>query len=217
MTGLDYERFRNYSPSLGTWISQDPAGYINGANTYQFVGSGPVAGVDPTGLDAALPVVQKPVLIGKGSKHPLSGGRYYINYHYSQDLGDVITDGENPSHLSEFELAGKILAGLTKLSGVGEIIRDMAKLINDNGQGRWVFHGQAWPEITKVRFCKSGKLQSVSVNETPGRPVVWRQDTSEHGQLGGGFVVSGDLDQDREFFHSLFDVIQELVKSSGGG
>ncbi len=42
VTGLYYERARWYSPSLGTWISQDPAGYINGADTYQFVGDGPL-------------------------------------------------------------------------------------------------------------------------------------------------------------------------------
>ncbi len=48
-TGLYYERARWYSPSLGTWISQDPAGYINGANTYQFVGSDPVGRFDRTG------------------------------------------------------------------------------------------------------------------------------------------------------------------------
>ncbi len=50
VTGLYYERARWYSPSLGTWISQDPAGYINGADTYQFVGDGPVGRVDPWGL-----------------------------------------------------------------------------------------------------------------------------------------------------------------------
>ena len=49
VTGLYYERNRNYSPSLGTWTSQDPAGYINGANTYQFVMSNPVGSVDASG------------------------------------------------------------------------------------------------------------------------------------------------------------------------
>ena len=52
VTGLYYERARWYSPSLGTWISQDPAGYINGANTYQFVGGDPANAVDPAGLEA---------------------------------------------------------------------------------------------------------------------------------------------------------------------
>ncbi len=49
-TGLYYARNRNYSPTLGRWINQDPAGYINGANTYQFVMSNPVGNVDPWGL-----------------------------------------------------------------------------------------------------------------------------------------------------------------------
>ena len=50
VTGLYYSRNRNYSPSLGVWISQDPAGYINGADTYQFVLSNPVGNADPEGL-----------------------------------------------------------------------------------------------------------------------------------------------------------------------
>ena len=47
-TGLSYNR--NYSPSLAAWTSQDPAGFINGADTYQFVLSSPVGNVDATGL-----------------------------------------------------------------------------------------------------------------------------------------------------------------------
>ena len=43
-------RNRNYDPSLGRWINQDPAGYINGANTYQCVESNPVNAVDLWGL-----------------------------------------------------------------------------------------------------------------------------------------------------------------------
>ncbi len=50
VTGLYDERFRNYLPGLGTWISQDPLSYVNGANTHRFVGSGPVDSVDPSGL-----------------------------------------------------------------------------------------------------------------------------------------------------------------------
>jgi RHS repeat-associated protein len=50
VTGLYYARNRNYSPTLGRWINQDPAGYINGANTYQFVMSNPLNKLDPWGL-----------------------------------------------------------------------------------------------------------------------------------------------------------------------
>ena len=50
VTGLYYGRARWYSTSLGRWISQDPAGYVNGANAYQFVIGDPVGMSDPFGL-----------------------------------------------------------------------------------------------------------------------------------------------------------------------
>ena len=37
------------APSLGRWMEQDPAQFINGANTYQFVNSSPVGNVDASG------------------------------------------------------------------------------------------------------------------------------------------------------------------------
>ena len=42
---------RNYSPTLGRWMQQDPAGYIDGANIYTFVVDHPESTVDPTGFD----------------------------------------------------------------------------------------------------------------------------------------------------------------------
>ena len=50
VSGLYYERFRNYSPSLGIRNSQYPLSHVNGANTYQFVMSNPVGKVDPSGM-----------------------------------------------------------------------------------------------------------------------------------------------------------------------
>lgn len=41
---------RDQSPSLGRWVLQEPAGYVDGADLYQFVGSDPTAAVDPSGL-----------------------------------------------------------------------------------------------------------------------------------------------------------------------
>jgi RHS repeat-associated protein len=58
VTGLCYERFRNYSPTLGTWRSQDPLGFINGANTYQFVNSSPVGSLDAEGLAVTIKAIK---------------------------------------------------------------------------------------------------------------------------------------------------------------
>ena len=64
VTGLYYERFRNYSPTLGRWTSQDPLGYVNGANTYQFVNSSPVGNVDAEGFSHVRTVVDRVSLLG---------------------------------------------------------------------------------------------------------------------------------------------------------
>ncbi len=56
ITGLYYGRARWYSASLGRWISQDPAGYVDGANGYQMESSGPVERVDALGLKTVTDV-----------------------------------------------------------------------------------------------------------------------------------------------------------------
>jgi uncharacterized protein RhaS with RHS repeats len=41
---------RELDPTLGRWIQQDPAGYVDGKNLYQFVSGTPVVRRDPLGL-----------------------------------------------------------------------------------------------------------------------------------------------------------------------
>lgn len=42
---------RWYSPTLGHWLSRDPAGYSGGPNLYEYCSSDPVGLNDPSGLD----------------------------------------------------------------------------------------------------------------------------------------------------------------------
>jgi len=51
--GLDYLRFRYYSPGLGRFMSQDPLGYPGGPspNLYAYAGDDPVDALDPFGLN----------------------------------------------------------------------------------------------------------------------------------------------------------------------
>jgi RHS repeat-associated protein len=48
-TGLHYNRYRYYDPSVGRFISQDPIGYEGGLNLYQYVPN-PIGWTDPRGL-----------------------------------------------------------------------------------------------------------------------------------------------------------------------
>ncbi len=49
-TGLNHFDARDYNPSLGKWMHQDPAGFIDGMNTYQYESSRPIGLLDPRGL-----------------------------------------------------------------------------------------------------------------------------------------------------------------------
>ncbi len=49
-TGLHYMRNRWYDPEGGRFVSEDPAGFIDGINLYTFAGNDPINGVDPFGL-----------------------------------------------------------------------------------------------------------------------------------------------------------------------
>jgi RHS repeat-associated protein len=60
--------FRAYSPDIGRWLSEDPAGFVDGPNKFQFVRNAPTSVVDPTGLssecrDAALAHFKKCVVV----------------------------------------------------------------------------------------------------------------------------------------------------------
>lgn len=49
-TGLHYNYFRDYDPSIGRYGESDPIGLRGGLNTYSYVTGSPLAHVDPSGL-----------------------------------------------------------------------------------------------------------------------------------------------------------------------
>ncbi len=53
-SGLYNFRNRDYNPTLGRWIQQDPAGYVDGLNIYQQEMSKPVDAVDASGLKTVV-------------------------------------------------------------------------------------------------------------------------------------------------------------------
>lgn len=48
--GLYHVRYRWYDPLNGTWISKDPAGYVDGSSLFSYLASTPLVELDPYGL-----------------------------------------------------------------------------------------------------------------------------------------------------------------------
>lgn len=48
-----YMRARYYDAGTGRFISEDPAGFVDGPNLYAYVGGNPIVAVDPSGLSSA--------------------------------------------------------------------------------------------------------------------------------------------------------------------
>jgi RHS repeat-associated protein len=128
VTGLYYARNRNYDPALGRWINQDPAGYINGANTYQFVMSNPVVNVDPWGLWSLWNIFSWPIwhsvpanAAKEAAGHAVGGGEFcgaaealrplakpgiFANARLSYDLTHGIDFTEDPLYQGLYAIAG---------------------------------------------------------------------------------------------------------------
>jgi RHS repeat-associated protein len=49
-TGLHYNYFRDYDPSIGRYVESDPIGLAAGPNTYAYAGANPLNASDATGL-----------------------------------------------------------------------------------------------------------------------------------------------------------------------
>ena len=70
--GLIYNRARYLHPVLGRFLQRDPLGYVDGMSMYEYVRSGPVGRLDPTGRRFTNEIPNPP----RGTRTPLGTNKY---------------------------------------------------------------------------------------------------------------------------------------------
>lgn len=93
-TGLHYNRYRYYDPSLGRYISEDPAGNLPDLNVFRYA-INPIVGLDPLGLlhtvtNASFTPVGKPAV-------PLGDNGTIVSTFDEQTMRDVVDPNQTPN------------------------------------------------------------------------------------------------------------------------
>ena len=91
-TGLNYNYFRDYDPGTGRYVQSDPIGLRGGVNTYSYAFNGPLAYIDPYGLEVVMapPIPFLPPwlgelgrILGRGPGGVIAGGLWPHDIDYA--------------------------------------------------------------------------------------------------------------------------------------
>jgi RHS repeat-associated protein len=127
-TGLYQARHRYHHPTLGRWITQDPAGYVDGMGLYEYCMSEPLNGADPMGLKRAKPAPERGdceiqitdygEAVGMSLEIEVNKGKdFELSYGDIDDDDGFIEEGFDLSKKAVFKAAKKLMtkAGVKKI------------------------------------------------------------------------------------------------------
>jgi uncharacterized protein RhaS with RHS repeats len=185
-----YYRARYYEPTLGRFVSMDPAGMPDGVNRYAYVGNDPVGMVDPSGMVATVRLwnteadASAYMTNGTRSEAPrggFSGGAQRLPANQGQqanawgaqefvnNVGDAVTGRQMPRVAGERTMSALEYAGLVGTTFA--IATGPAALSALAAGGRWAF-GATFAEKGARGLSSHGGTFSSTTNAAGGQVVT---------------------------------------------
>ena len=134
-TGLHYNRFRYYSPTMGRYLSRDPLSFLAESNFYRYAGNSPINVTDPLGLwwSTLLKVAKVAAVVAATAVAVVAVAALV-----------TVAAPEVLAAAGVVASAGAIAAGAVVLSGV--VGGAVSELVNEKVNGEKV----CWPCIAKA-------------------------------------------------------------------
>jgi RHS repeat-associated protein len=172
VAGLNPQRWRWYSPTLGRWVTMDPIRYDAGdVNLYRAMGNSPVHQNDPAGLDVRIDDIQI-TDTGKSIAHPdnLPAGTKP-----PAKAGDYGTLGPATAPAGRLECGFQVTINATVNNGskitdamIKQEVFDVTKMTRNDGTVVW----RAANSTTAAKVTDKGGGKNQIVTEAAGKANV---------------------------------------------
>jgi RHS repeat-associated protein len=150
-TGLHYNYFRDYDPSIGKYGESDPIGLRGGLNTYAYVSGAPLTRTDPSGLQGVATIPEAGLVI---------------------TIGCLLTPGCKEA----MENVAKQIAEACKTKEEKDACLDRWEK-EDKDCDKWTGFGHRWVRACKDRAAHRLRLcYRNGGTPDPNEPEVWRPD-----------------------------------------